>query len=55
MKDFTDNNGDLKDMSTIFGLLQDKMKGMSGKERNDVFHMLFGTTGQAAGGILVSN
>ncbi|WP_225417104.1 phage tail tape measure protein, partial [Limosilactobacillus reuteri] len=54
-KDFLDKNGKLKSMSSIFKTLGDHMKGMTGKQKNDIFHALFGTTGQQAGAILTEN
>lgn len=54
-KDFLDNNGKLKSMSDIFQTLNKAMKGKSGQERNTIFHKIFGTTGQQAGGILTDN
>lgn len=52
---FTDKNGKMKSMSEIFGILNRHMKGLSGHDRTDVFHAIFGTTGQQAGGILTDN
>lgn len=54
-KDFVGKSGKLKSMSSIFATLNSHMKGMSGKEKNDIFHQLFGTTGQQAGAILTEN
>ena len=54
-KDFTDNKGNMKSMTDIFGLLHDKMQGMGKNEKTDIFHSLFGTTGQTAGLILSDN
>ena len=54
-KDFIGKNGKLKSMSTIFATLNKHMKGLSGHEKNDIFHSLFGTTGQQAGAILTEN
>lgn len=51
----TDSKGKLKPFSDIMGELNEKMKGMTGVQKNDIFHNLFGTTGQAAAAILVSN
>lgn len=53
--DFTDKSGHMKSMSDIFGMLNSHMKGLSGTDRTDIFHALFGTTGQQAGGILEEN
>lgn len=52
---FTDKNGKMKSMSDIFGILNSHMKGLSGHDRTDMFHAIFGTTGQQAGGILTDN
>lgn len=54
-KDFTDNKGNMKSMTDIFGLLHDKMQGMGKNKQTDIFHDLFGTTGQQAGLILAEN
>lgn len=54
-KDFLTKSGKLKSMSSIFKTLNSHMKGMSGNEKNDIFHALFGTTGQQAGAILTEN
>lgn len=52
---FTDKNGKMKSMSEIFGILNRHMKNLSGHDRTNVFHAIFGTTGQQAGGILTDN
>lgn len=54
-KDFTDNKGNMKSMTDIFGLLHDKMQGLGKNKQTDIFHDLFGTTGQQAGLILAEN
>lgn len=54
-KDFLTKSGKLKSMSAIFGTLNKHMKNLSGHEKNDIFHALFGTTGQQAGAILTEN
>ncbi|KAE9560651.1 hypothetical protein ATN92_10975 [Companilactobacillus bobalius] len=54
-KDFTDNKGNMKSMTDIFGLLHDKMQGMGKNKQTDIFHNLFGITGQQAGLILADN
>ncbi|HIY92352.1 MAG TPA: phage tail tape measure protein [Candidatus Companilactobacillus pullicola] len=54
-KDFTDNKGNMKSMTDIFGLLHDKMQDMGKNKQTDIFHDLFGTTGQQAGLILAEN
>ncbi|MFT9004997.1 MAG: phage tail tape measure protein [Liquorilactobacillus hordei] len=54
-KDFVGQNGKMKSMSTIFGMLNDHMKGLSDVKKQDIFHTIFGTTGQQAGIILAEN
>ena len=54
-KSFTDNKGNMKSMTDIFGLLHDKIQGMGKNKQTDIFHDLFGTTGQQAGLILAKN
>lgn len=54
-KDFLTKSGKLKSMSAIFKTLNSHMKGKTGDEKNDIFHALFGTTGQQAGAILTEN
>lgn len=54
-KDFLTKSGKLKSMSSIFATLNKHMKGLTGSEKNDIFHALFGTTGQQAGAILTEN
>lgn len=54
-KDFLTKSGKLKSMSSIFATLNSHMKGLSGSKKNDIFHALFGTTGQQAGAILTAN
>lgn len=54
-KDFTDNQGNMKSMTDIFGLLNEKSQGMGKNKKTDIFHDLFGTTGQQAGLILAEN
>lgn len=54
-KDFLTKSGKLKSMSSIFATLNSHMKGLSGAKKNDIFHALFGTTGQQAGAILTEN
>lgn len=51
----TDSQGKMKPFSDIMGELNTKMQGMSGVQKNDIFHNIFGTTGQAAASILVNN
>lgn len=54
-KDFVDKSGKLKSMSDIFGLLNEKTKDMAKAKKADIFHSIFGTTGQQAGIILADN
>lgn len=54
-KDFLTNSGKVKSMSAIFKTLNSHMKGLSANEKQDIFHALFGTTGQQAGAILTEN
>lgn len=54
-KDFVDQKGHMKSMTDIFKLLNTHMKNLNGHDRTDVFHAIFGQTGQQAGGILVQN
>lgn len=55
--DFVTKSGKLKSMSTIFGMINKQLKaeGIKGNEKNDIFHALFGTTGQQAGSVLSDN
>lgn len=53
--DFVTKSGKMKSMTEIFGLLNSHMQNMSQHDRMDVFHALFGTTGQQAGAILANN
>ncbi|WP_054734326.1 phage tail tape measure protein [Secundilactobacillus similis] len=53
--DLRDSNGKLKSMSSIFDLLNSKLKGKSRKEKFDFFHTMFGTTGQTSAMILSQN
>lgn len=54
-KDFIDKKGNMKSMTDIFGLLKSHTEGMSKNEKTNLFHSLFGTTGQQAGLILAQN
>ncbi|MEK1377592.1 phage tail tape measure protein [Limosilactobacillus fermentum] len=54
-KDFLTKSGKVKSMSAIFKTLNSHMKGLSANEKQDIFHALFGTTGQQAGAILTEN
>lgn len=54
-KDFLTKSGKVKSMSAIFKTLNSHMKGLSANKKQDIFHALFGTTGQQAGAILTEN
>ncbi|MQS43988.1 phage tail tape measure protein [Lactobacillus salsicarnum] len=54
-KDFVGQDGKLKSMTDIFGLLNEHTRGMSKQSKVDLFHSIFGTTGQQAGLILADN
>jgi len=51
-KNFVAQNGKMKTIAQIMGILHDKTKDMGQAEKGTVFHNLFGTTGQQAGQIL---
>ncbi|MFC6170351.1 phage tail tape measure protein [Loigolactobacillus jiayinensis] len=53
--DIEDANGNLKDLSTVMGVVNSKTKDLGTGEKNAVFQSLFGTTGQQAGLILAQN
>lgn len=52
VSDFATKSGKLKPLSEVFKLLGTHMRGMTSMDKNDIFHALFGTTGQQAGLIL---
>lgn len=54
-KDFVGQDGKMKSMTEIFSILHDKTKGLAQSQQADIFHTLFGATGQAAGTILTNN
>lgn len=54
-KDFVDKSGKMKSMSDIFGMLNSHMKDLNSTEKEDLFHTIFGTTGQQAALILANN
>lgn len=54
-KDFVDQSGNMKSMTEIFGLLNQHTEKLSSFQKGQIFHTLFGTTGQQAGSILASN
>ena len=47
-----DSKGNLKNLVDIFDMLNAKMKGMTSTQRTDLFHTMFGTTGQETALIL---
>ncbi|MFT9003801.1 MAG: phage tail tape measure protein [Liquorilactobacillus hordei] len=53
--DFVDKSGKMKSMTDIFQILNSHMKDLTSTQRQDIFHSLFGTTGQQAGIILSEN
>lgn len=53
--DLVDANGNLRDLTTIMSIINEKTKNMGTAEKNSVFQQLFGTTGQQAGIILAQN
>ncbi|ADA65152.1 phage tail tape measure protein [Lactococcus lactis] len=54
-KDFVAQNGNMKSMTEIFGLLNQHTEKLSSFQQGQIFHALFGTTGQQAGAILSEN
>lgn len=54
-QDFIDKKGKMESMTDIFGLLKSHTEGMSKTEKTNLFHSLFGTTGQQAGLILAES
>lgn len=54
-KDFVDQNGNMKSMTEIFELLNQHTEKLSSFQKGQIFHALFGTTGQQAGAILSEN
>ncbi len=54
-KDFVDQNGNMKSMTEIFRLLNQHTEKLSSFQKGQIFHALFGTTGQQAGAILSEN
>lgn len=54
-KDFVGQDGNMKSMTDIFGLLNKHTEKLSSFQQGQVFHALFGTTGQQAGSILAEN
>ncbi|MBS0950057.1 phage tail tape measure protein [Weissella minor] len=54
-KDFVDKSGKMKSMTEIFGMLNQHTEKLSKFEKGQLFHTLFGATGQQAGSILAEN
>lgn len=54
-KDFVGQDGKMKSMTDVFGLLNEHTKNLSDSKKADIFHVLFGATGQQAGQILSAN
>lgn len=54
-KDFVDKSGKMKSMTEIFGMLNQHTEKLSKFEKGQLFHTLFGATGQQAGSILSEN
>ncbi len=50
-----DSKGNMLSMSTIFGELNKAFAGMGSAQKTDLFHKLFGTTGQNAAALLADN
>lgn len=53
--DFVDKSGKMKSMTDIFGELQDHTSEMNKTDKTDLFHTIFGTTGQQSALILANN
>ncbi|ANK66921.1 hypothetical protein AYR55_03905 [Loigolactobacillus backii] len=53
--DIEDANGNLKNLSSVMGVINDKTKAMGTGDKNAVFQSLFGTTGMNAGIILAKD
>jgi len=51
-KEIMNSKGQLKDLATVFGVLNQHMKGMSKVQKIDIMKSLFGMTGEQAGLIL---
>ena len=54
-KEITDSTGKLKSLTTVFGVLNKHMKGMSKVQKINIMKSLFGMTGEQAGLILANN
>lgn len=56
-KDFVKSNGKMKSMSDVFALINKQLdaKGITGAAKADIFHRMFGATGQQAAQILADN
>lgn len=53
--ELVDANGNLRNLTSIMSVINEKTKDMGTAEKNSVFQQLFGTTGQQAGIILAQN
>jgi TP901 family phage tail tape measure protein len=53
--DFVDKSGKMKSMTDIFGELQDHTSEMNKTDKTDLFHTIFGTTGQTAALVLANS
>lgn len=53
--ELVDANGNLKDLSTVMGVIEKHTEGKDPTEKGALFNKLFGTTGQQAGLILAEN
>lgn len=54
-KEITDSTGKLKSLTTVFGVLNKHMRGMSKVQKINIMKSLFGMTGEQAGLILANN
>lgn len=55
MSDLKDKSGNLKPLPELFETLHEKTKNLSKLQQTDLFHKIFGTTGQNAALILANN
>lgn len=53
--DLVDSNGQLRDLSTIFEVINKHTKNLDSVDKGVIFKSLFGTTGSQAGAILAAN
>lgn len=54
-KDFVDKKGDLKSLTEVFGILNNKTKTMGGADKASIFKSIFGVEGQKSAAILAEN